>query len=255
MVSSYIINHCLVKLLVLQTILLTTKAVDRDVTISDMVTSLADTAVAEPKGRLYVSLDTVSLDYTIPMAEIEETIDFLTLKVATMQYATNLENLKPVTLTSGNLVFTYFQTPLPLHMAKTVCENYQLNPLSITDVNRFFHIPYPLLFHFQVTASNNGLTCLTSNKIVPEQECLDDIQFATQADPTFPKQQFLKDYILKNLTAKAHYIMLNENKFSMVQSPYGNSACLGEMPFTTSASVKNSHEHFFSKLAEIFGHI
>jgi hypothetical protein len=74
---------------------------------------------AEANGRLFLTLDTISLDYMVPIAEMDNSIDYLTLKVSTMQYATDLENLKPVTLSSGNIDYTYFQTPLPLHLART----------------------------------------------------------------------------------------------------------------------------------------
>ena len=210
---------------------------------------------AEPKGKMFLALDTVSLDYSVPISEIEDTVDFLTLKVATMKYATNLENLKPITLSSGNIDYTYFQTPLPLHMARTVCENYRLSPLSITDISRYFHIPYPLLFHFQILTTGNRITCLTPSMVISEQQCLDDLQYATQLDLNFPQQQALKEYILNNVTAKTNYIVMNQNKFSLTPSHYGMSACLGEIPVDTSDSVKRLHEHFFTKLAEIFSHI
>ncbi len=129
---------------------------------------------AEANGRLFLTLDTISLDYMVPIAEMDNSIDYLTLKVSTMQYATDLENLKPVTLSSGNIDYTYFQTPLPLHLARTVCENYRLSPLSITDISRYFHIPYPLLFHFEIMISNDRLTCLTPTMVIPEHQCLDD---------------------------------------------------------------------------------
>jgi len=77
-----------------------------------------------PVGKLYLTMDTVSIDYVVPLAEIEETIDFLSLKVSTMKYATNLEKLRPLTLKAGPLTYTLFETPLPLHMASTVCTNF-----------------------------------------------------------------------------------------------------------------------------------
>jgi hypothetical protein len=48
-----------------------------------------------------LKLDTLSVDYVVPISEIEETIDFLSLKVATMKYASSLEKLRPMTLMSA----------------------------------------------------------------------------------------------------------------------------------------------------------
>ena len=41
-------------------------------------------------GKLFIKLDTLSIDYVVPISEIEEPIDFLSLKVSTMRYASNL---------------------------------------------------------------------------------------------------------------------------------------------------------------------
>ncbi len=60
-------------------------------------------ATSETIGKLYLKLDTLSVDYVVPISEIEETIDFLSLKVATMKYASSLEKLRPMTLMSGGI--------------------------------------------------------------------------------------------------------------------------------------------------------
>ena len=62
-------------------------------------------ATSETIGKLYLKLDTLSVDYVVPISEIEETIDFLSLKVATMKYASSLEKLRPMTLMSGGIIY------------------------------------------------------------------------------------------------------------------------------------------------------
>jgi hypothetical protein len=78
-------------------------------------------ATSETIGKLYLKLDTLSVDYVVPISEIEETIDFLSLKVATMKYASSLEKLRPMTLMSGGIIYTMFQVPMSLHMASSIC--------------------------------------------------------------------------------------------------------------------------------------
>ena len=216
---------------------------------------LNQTVSAQRQGRLFVVLDKLSIDYVVPLAEIEDTIDLLSLKVDTLQHATSLENLKPIRMSTGHLSCTYFRVPLPLHIAKTVCDNYGLKPLTITDITRHFYMPYPLLFHLEIISSAGRLNCITPSKALSEQECLDDLELLTKLDKDFPQQQALKDYILKNISPKTAYITLAEDKFSVTDSYFGNTACMGEIPSATSESVKRLHEHFFSKLSEVFGHI
>jgi hypothetical protein len=79
---------------------------------------LNQTVSAQRQGRLFVVLDKLSIDYVVPLAEIEDTIDLLSLKVDTLQHATSLENLKPIRMSTGHLSCTYFRVPLPLHVAK-----------------------------------------------------------------------------------------------------------------------------------------
>ena len=145
-------------------------------------------ASAEKVGKLFVAVDTLSIDYEVPISQIEETIDFLSLKVSSMQYASDLEKLRPITLKSGDLTYTVFQSALPLHIASTVCGSFKLQPMSVLDIPRKFKVPYSvfsLIYHFEVLSSNNRLTCLYPTKVVPEHQCLDDIQIATQGDPSF----------------------------------------------------------------------
>ena len=216
---------------------------------------LNQTVYAQRQGKLFVVLDKLSIDYVVPLAEIEDTIDLLSLKVNTLQHATSLENLKPIRMSTGHISCTYFRVPLPLHVAKTVCNNYGLRPLTITDITRHFYMPYPLLFHLEIISSAGRLNCITPTKALSEQECLDDLELLTKLDRDFPQQQALKDHILKNISPKTAYINLAEDKFSVTDSYFGNTACMGEIPTATSESVKRLHEHFFSKLSEVFGHI
>jgi hypothetical protein len=116
-------------------------------------------------------------------------------------------------------------------------------------------MPYPLLFHLEIISGAGRLNCITPSKALSEQECLDDLELLTKLDKDFPQQQALKDYILKNISPKTAYITLAEDKFSVTDSYFGNTACMGEIPSATSESVKRLHEHFFSKLSEVFGHI
>ena len=209
-------------------------------------------------GKLFVKLDTLSIDYVVPISEIEETIDFLSLKVSTMRYASNLEKLKPVTMKTADLTYTVFQTPLSLHMAATVCSNFNLRPMSITDLPNKFRTPfsvYNLIFHFEIVTTEGRLTCIMKGVAIPEQRCLDEIQYSTTTDPLFPVQQELKEYIVKNMTAKSVYITLERERFRLTASPYGLSACVGEISINTSDNMKRLHDHFFSKTIEIFGHI
>ena len=69
-------------------------------------------ASAEIVGKLFIATDTLSIDYEVPISEIEETIDFLSLKVSSMQYASDLEKLRPITLKSGDFTYTVLQACL-----------------------------------------------------------------------------------------------------------------------------------------------
>ncbi len=212
----------------------------------------------ENTGKLYVIVDTLSVDYVVPIIEIETTIDFLSLKVATMKYATDLEKLKPLTLKSGDFTYTVFQTPLPLHLSSTVCSNFGLPPMSITDLPEYFRVPFSvvsLIFHFEILLSDGRLTCLTPTKVIQEPFCLDTLQNVTKSDHRFPTQQALKTYIMNNLTSTSLFLIQDQGTFRLSATPYGVSACLGEIPTNTSNSIKRLHDHFFSKLTEVFEHI
>jgi hypothetical protein len=215
-------------------------------------------ATSETIGKLYLKLDTLSIDYVVPISEIEETIDFLSLKVATMKYASSLEKLRPITLMSGGIIYTMFQVPMSLHMASSICKNFMLTPLTITDLSPYFKAPFPgfsLILNFEIVTRNDRLTCILKGVIIPEQRCLDEIQHVTQPDIDFPVQQDLKRAIIKNTTSGSTYIVLDNDKFRLTSSPFGTSACAGQIAVSTSDNLKRLHDHFFSKMADVFVHI
>jgi hypothetical protein len=135
---------------------------------------LSSLATTEKFGKLYLKLDALSIDYVVPISEIEETIDFLSLKVATMRYASSLEKLKPITLMSGGSIHTLFQVPMSLHIASSVCKNFMLTPLTITELSPHFKAPYAgfsLILNFEIVTKNNRLTCILKAVVIPEQRC------------------------------------------------------------------------------------
>ncbi len=46
---------------------------------------------------------------------------------------------------------------------------------------------------------------------------------------------------------------MDNDKFRLTSSPYGISACAGQIAVST--SDKRLHDHFFSKMADVFVHI
>ncbi len=111
--SSCLVLTLAVNLLVILTCASTAGAVRSEPDIANPnYPYLNSLATSETIGRLYLKLDTLSVDYVVPISEIEETIDFLSLKVATMKYASSLEKLRPMTLMSGGIIYTMFQSCL-----------------------------------------------------------------------------------------------------------------------------------------------
>jgi hypothetical protein len=133
-----------------------------------------------------------------------------------------------------------------------------LTPLTITNLSPHFKAPYAgfsLILNFEIVTRNDRLTCLLKGIIIPEQRCLDEIQHVTQTDIDFPVQQDLKKVIIKNTTSGSTYIVMDNDKFRLTSSPFGSSACVGQIAVSTSDNLKRLHEHFFSKMADVFVHI
>ena len=133
-----------------------------------------------------------------------------------------------------------------------------LTPLTITDLSPHFKAPYAgfsLILNFEIVTRNDRLTCLLKGIIIQEQRCLDEIQHVTQSDIDFPVQQDLKKAIIKNTTSGSTYIVMDNDKFRLTSSPFGTSACAGQIAVSTSDNLKRLHDHFFSKMADVFVHI
>jgi hypothetical protein len=114
-----------------------------------------------------------------------------------------------------------FQVPMSLHMASSVCKNFMLTPLTITDLSPYFKAPFPgfsLILNFEIVTRNERLTCILKGVIIPEQRCLDEIQHVTQPDVDFPVQQDLKREIIKNTTSGSTYIVMDNDKFKLTSS-------------------------------------
>ncbi len=48
---------------------------------------------------------------------------------------------------------------------------------------------------------------------------------------------------------------MDNDRFRLTSSPFGTSACVGQISITTSDNMKRLHDHFFSKMADVFVHI
>ncbi len=137
---------------------------------------------------------------------------------------------------------------MSLHMASSVCKNFMLTPLTITDLSPYFKAPFPgfsLILNFEIVTRNGRLTCVLKGVVIPEQRCLDEIQHVTQPDVDFPVQQELKKEIIKNTTSGSTYIVMDNDKFKLTSSPYGISACAGQIAVSTSDNLKRLHDHDF----------
>jgi hypothetical protein len=132
-------------------------------------------------------------------------------------------------------------------MASSICKNFMLSPLSISDINPSFKAPFAgfsLILNFEIITKNNRLTCIIKAVVIPEKRCLDEIQQATQADVYFPVQEELKKEIIRNTTTRSTYIVLDMDGFRLTSSPFGTYACVGQVSVTTSDNMKRLHDHF-----------
>jgi len=205
-----------------------------------------------PEGNIHLHLTDMTLLYEVPITQIENTIDTLTFKLASMQYASDIETLQPETHVSNQVTFTVLKLALPLTTAKVVCETHELRALTLTDVTKDFKSPLPFIFNFQIITDSNGITCVTPLTILNEDQCLAQMLQVTGNSLGFSTTLQIKQYLLSNYDNNAVYLSLARNEYRFTNISFGSSACLGELPIQSSTDAKRLHEHFFSKLNDAY---
>ena len=205
-----------------------------------------------PEGNIHLHLSDMKFLYEVPVTQIENTIDTLTFKLASMQYASDTESLQPETHVSNQVTFTVLKLALPLTTAKVVCETHKLRALTLTDVTKDFKSPIPFIFNFQIITDSNKVTCVTPLTILNEDQCLTQILQVTGNSLGFSTSLQIKQYLLSNNNNDAMYLSLTRNEYRFTNVSFGSAACLGELPIQSSTDAKRLHEHFFSKLNDAY---
>ena len=149
-----------------------------------------------PIKKVYISYDTLRIDHPLALAQVESTIDALSTKLASLRYATTLENLQPLTVVSQEVVLTLFQTVLPLATSLQACKTLQLEPLTLSNLPIALKTSIPILLHDEISIGTDSVLCISPKYTLREDDCLSNILNKTRHLLPFQKEEELRDYLL-----------------------------------------------------------
>jgi hypothetical protein len=187
----------------------------------------------------------------LALVQIESTIDALSTKLASLQYATTLENLQPLTVISQEVALTLFQTILPLSTSLQACKSLDLEPLTLSNLPLALKTKIPILLHYDISVGTDTVLCISQTYSLKEEECMADIINKTRKLIPFREPNELRAYLLNNFVGTVAHLLISENEAVFTSSPFGNSACIGSYKPTSNEptlDLRLLHEHFYEKL-------
>ena len=210
-----------------------------------------------PIKKVYISYDTLRIDHPLALVQVESTIDALSTKLASLRYATTLENLQPLTVVSQEVVLTLFQTVLPLATSLQACKTLQLEPLTLFNLPIALKTSIPILLHDEISIGTDSVLCISPKYTLREDDCLSSILNKTRHLLPFEKKEELRNYLLNSFIGTVAHIIVSSEEAVFTVNPYGNSACIGaynpkKMSKKAILDVKLLHEHFYEKLNSAF---
>ena len=219
------------------------------------VTSLV--TKVSPVKKVYITYDTLKIDHPLSLVQVEATIDALSTKLASLRYATTLENLQPLTVVSQEVVLTLFQTVLPLSTSLQACKTLQLEPLSLSNLPFAVKTSIPILLHDEISVGTDTVLCISLKYTLREDDCLANILNKTHHLLPFKNKEDLRNYLLNGFIGTVAHIIVSNEEAVFTANPYGNSACIGaynpkKMTKKATLDVKLLHEHFYEKLNSAF---
>ena len=231
---------------------------DTDSEFSDVVTLVTKVS---PIKQVYITYDTVEIEYPLRLAQLETTIDALSTKMASLQHSTSLENMQPLMVISQDVVLTLFQTVLPLSASLQACKSLELEPLTLSNLPLALRTSIPVLLHYEISVGTNSVLCVASNYTLKEDDCLKDILNRTRPQLPYTTEKELRTYLLSNFVGAVAHIVVTKEEAFFSASPFGNSACIGSYEPSklkkeeSSLDVKLLHDHFHEKLSTVYANI
>ena len=222
--------------------------------LSDVVTLVTKVS---PVKKVFIAYDTLRIDHPLSLTQVEATIDALSTKLASLRYATTIENLQPLTVVSQKVVLTLFQTILPLSTSLQACKNLELEPLSLSNLPIALKTSIPILLHYEISVGTDTVLCISHKYTLREENCLDDILNRTHHLLPFHSRDELQTYLLREFVGTVAHIIISNDEAVFTVSPFSNSACIGahnpnKMSKKAILDVKLLHEHFYEKLNTAF---
>ena len=210
-----------------------------------------------PVKKVYIVYDTLRIDHPLALQQVEATIDALSTKLASLRYATTLENLQPLTVVSKEVVLTLFQTVLPLSTSLQACKTLQLEPLTLSNLPLALKTSIPILLHDEISIGTDTVLCISLKYTLREDDCLANILNNTRHLLPFKSKEELRNYLLNGFVGTVAHIIVSNEEAVFTVSPFGNSACIGaynpkKMSKKATLDVKLLHEHFYEKLNSAF---
>src|SRR5450830_1185129 len=213
-----------------------------------------------PVKTMYIKYDVLVVDHPLPLMQIEASIDALSTKLASLRYATTLENLDPLNVVSQDIVLTLFQTILPLTTSLQACRNLHLQPLSLDNLPLALRTSKPILLHYEISVGTNSVFCVSPSYTLKEDECLEDIRKGLKDLLSAQTKEELLDFLLNNFVGTVAHITVHSHHAEFTTSPFGNSACIGaynpgQLDKQAAPDMKLLHEHFYEKLNVVYSDI
>ena len=190
--------------------------------------SLVDiTTKVTPIKQMYIIYDTLTISHPLELTKLENTIDTLSAKLASLRYATTVENLHPLNLIGKGSAIVLFQTILPLTASYQACKILKLEPLSLSNLPEGINSQKSILLQYEISVGSNTVICISQHYTTKGNDCLQDIFFHPKKLFAFNSTAEMQSHLIENFSGTVAYISILNDKAVFTSSPYGNSACLG----------------------------
>jgi hypothetical protein len=115
----------------------------------------------------------VTLPHSVPLFEIEATVDSLALKLHKLQFADSFESFEPYETTAGKNAVTLIGRQTALATASKVCNSKGLSPQSLGNISPSARFNLKLLLQFEISVNDLGIVCAEPGRLLKDDACLD----------------------------------------------------------------------------------
>ena len=204
------------------------------------------------KETVNIIKDVVEISHHIPFDQLEASLDSLQLRLANLQFASQVDHYDPISMAENPTNVLIFRKYASRAVLTVLCESLGLPTLNLQNLPKTLKVRNNIRLQVELTVSSTATSCVGPNLYKKDEECFLYIFKYNKFRSFYKSYKEMREDLLRQYPNTKLHLKANTTHVFFSPASDGVAGCLGDRPEESTLDSQVIYDQYNLRLNAIF---